>query len=194
MDKQQLIESYNLMKQSLEPVEVLNKTIPTLTWVCIVIGVLILIWVIRGLRKSRPLPLNSINWDNVLFLIVLPVIVFFLLAYHFYDNENKPVVLTISEKISIETNWNSDVLQNQYLNNLRREKYEVMDYKFSVDKGVSVIIDTNKPISVIEDIRDIKWMDIEKPYIQSVWVEGLSDIGFNNQFYNTTLFMPKKEN
>lgn len=192
MNKQQLIQSFNEMKQSLEPIEVVNKTIPTLTWVCIAVGVLITIWFIRGLAKP-PLTLKNIFWPSVIALFIIPVTFFFYLAYAIYIGENKPIVLNTSEKMKIENSWKSDVLYDQYLNNLQREKFEVMDYKITTNEGVTVILDTDKPISVIDNVRDVKWVDIEKPYVLAVWVEGLSEVGFNNQFYNTTLFMPKEE-
>lgn len=69
-----------------------------------------------------------------------------------------------------------------------------MDFTLKSQKGMSVVLNVDKPIAIIDNIRDIKYLDIEKPYVQSSWVEGLSEIGYsNNFFYNTTLFLPKEE-
>lgn len=154
---------------------------------CILIVVLIIL-IIAKKEKS------SVLWSQLFLWFVLPMFSAFFFSLNIYEDHNRPVILDPSEQISIENSWKIDVLQAQYLDNLPREKFYVMDFTLKAQKGVSVVLNVDKPIAIIDNIRDIKYLDIEKPYVQSSWVEGLSEIGYsNNFFYNTTLYLPKEE-
>lgn len=194
MNKQQLIESYNEMVLSLNtPVELTEKVIPLWSYLWGIVGLLILLWfVISVIVHKKRDPLGEVTFSAVFFFCLLPVGLALMLTLMNYSDANKPVSLTDAEKAGIRGNWEKSILQKEYLDNLPREKYEAVDYMPSSEEGVTVIVKSDKALSLVSGIKTVRFTTDDSMYVESSWVEGLSEIGYPDHYYNSILYMSDK--
>jgi hypothetical protein len=187
MLKEEVISSYDNMLNNVQP-----TVYPSAIWILLGVGALsVVFWIITriiALKLSSEVTLGV----TVMALWLVPFIcVWFSLII--YNVENRAIALTDDEKKVKITSWKSDVFESKYLNGLDTLKLEVKDHGISGDTGLTFVVKTDKPDSVITGVTKVNYTSGTESYVEAKWVEGLSAAGISDGFYDVVAYLPDEE-